>query len=69
MYRFNFLELERNSRCYYDHISAFEGATTNRTAEIGRYCGNHTQLPPIMKSDGNVMTVQFYTDSTVAHKG
>ena len=68
-YRFDRLDLEGSSRCYYDHVSAFEGATTNRSEEIGRYCGNQTEQPPMLKSVGNVMTVQFKTDSSVTRTG
>ena len=67
--KFNRLDLEGSSRCYYDHVSTFEGATTNRSQEIGRYCGNQTDQPPMMKSTGNVMTVQFKTDSSVTGTG
>ena len=61
--RFDYLELEVHSRCQYDYIAAFDGATLNRTQEIGRFCGNQTTRPPVVKSKSNVMTVQFKTDS------
>ena len=55
--------MEVHSRCQYDYIAAFDGATLNRTQEIGRFCGNQTTRPPVVKSKSNVMTVQFKTDS------
>lgn len=67
--RFNFLELEVQSRCTFDYVAAFEGETLNRTFELGRYCGNQTVTPPILKSIGNVMTVQFKTDHSVSARG
>ena len=66
---FNFLELEVQSRCTFDYVAAFEGETLNRTFELGRYCGNQTVTPPILKSIGNVMTVQFKTDHSVSARG
>ena len=68
--RFNRLGLEGSRGCVFDHISAFEGVSTNRSQEIARYCGNQTErAPPAMKSHGNVMTVQFKTDGSIAHGG
>ena len=68
-FRFSRLDLEGQRRCSYDYVAAYEGDTTNRTEEIGRYCGNQTQTPPILKSRGNVMTVQFKTDYSVTGGG
>jgi hypothetical protein len=63
------LELEVHSRCNYDYVAAFEGETLNRTYELGRYCGNQTITPPILKSNGNIMTIQFKTDHSVSARG
>ncbi len=38
-------------------------------AQIGRYCGAHGAPPPVLKSRGNVMALQFKTDSSVAATG
>ena len=67
--RFNFLELEVQSRCLFDYVAAFEGETLNRTYELGRYCGNQTVTPPVLKSEGNIMTVQFKTDHSISARG
>jgi hypothetical protein len=69
LFRFNFLELEAQSRCQFDYVAAFEGETLNRTHELGRYCGNQTVTPPILKSIGNILTVQFKTDHSVTARG
>ena len=70
MCRFNRLDLEGSSGCHYDHVSAFNGHTTNRSSEIGRYCGNQTnRSPPMMISTSNMMTVQFKTDHSVTRAG
>ena len=56
--------MEISSRCRYDFVAAFNGnGTTND--EIGRYCGNQTSVPPILKSTSNIMTVQFSTDHSI----
>ena len=69
-FRFNRLDLENHRLCAYDYVSAYEGRTTNRSQELARYCGNQTETsPPAMKSHGNVMTVQFRTDSTISRTG
>ncbi len=68
--RFQRLDLERHSSCRYDHVAAFEGArVTNASAEIGRYCGAHGAAPPVLKSAGRVMALQFKTDGSVAATG
>ena len=67
--RFNFLELEVQSRCLFDYVAAFAAETLNRTYELGRYCGNQTVTPPVLKSEGNIMTVQFKTDHSISARG
>ena len=65
--RFSRLDLEAQSRCYYDYIAAYEG---NMTRLIGKFCGNQTgQPPPMLTSTTNVMTIQFKTDSSVSGTG
>ena len=68
-FRFSSLDLESHRACRYDFVAAFEGATVDRSAEIGRYCGYQGAPPPVLKSRGNVMTVQFKTDRSVAATG
>jgi len=69
--------LENHRSCRYDHVAAFEGRSLNASDEIGRYCGAHgvnaqaadASMPPVLKSRGRVMTLQFKTDSSVAADG
>jgi len=80
--RFQRLDLETHRGCRYDRVSAFEGRSLNASDEIGRYCGSHgidvsggdggeeaTALPPVLKSRGRIMTLQFKTDGSVAGRG
>ncbi len=50
---------------------SWTGATLflSSCAQIGRYCGAHGAPPPVLKSRGNVMALQFKTDSSVAATG
>ena len=69
IYRFNALDMEIHSRCRYDFVAAFNGNSTHTPDEIGRYCGNQTRVPPVLKSQSNTMTVQFKTDRSVTARG
>ena len=61
--------MEIHSRCRYDFVAAFNGNSTHTPDEIGRYCGNQTRVPPVLKSQSNTMTVQFKTDRSVTGRG
>ena len=61
--------MEIHSRCRYDFVAAFNGNSTHTPDEIGRYCGNQTRVPPVLKSQFNTMTVQFKTDRSVTARG
>ena len=67
--RFDSLEMEIHTRCNYDFVAAFNGNSTSSEDEIGRYCGNQTEIPPILKSNNRIMTVQFKTDRSVNGRG
>ena len=32
---------------------------------MGKYCGNQTVQPPVLKSKDNVLTLQFKTDRSI----
>ena len=68
-FRFNILEMETHSKCRYDYVAVYDGPLINKTDLLGRYCGNQTSMPPILKSVSNQMTVQFRTDRTVSGAG
>ena len=67
--KFNSLEMEIHSRCNFDYVAAFHGNLISANKEIGRYCGNQTTFPPVLKSRSNVMTVQFKTDRSITAGG
>ena len=67
--KFDFLDLESHSRCRYDYVAAYDGPLINSSRLMGKYCGNQTTSPPVLKSLGNVMTLQFKTDRSVAAGG
>ena len=68
-FRFDYLELEFHPRCQFDYVSAYDGPIVNSTMELGRFCGNQTTSPPVVKSRSNVMTMQFKTDGSYAARG
>jgi hypothetical protein len=68
-FRFDYLELELHPRCRYDYVSAYDGPLVNTTKELGRFCGNQTTAPPVVKSRSNVMALQFKTDSSINGRG
>ena len=61
--------MEIHSRCNYDFVAAFNGNSTRTSDEIGKYCGNQTMMPPVLKSESNKMTIQFKTDRSVNGRG
>ena len=67
--RFDFLELEANNQCRYDYVAVFDGNLINDTKLIGKYCGNQTVQPPVLKSKNNVLTLQFKTDHSISAGG
>ncbi|XP_023337929.1 cubilin [Eurytemora carolleeae] len=67
--KFDMLELEPHRDCNYDYVAVFEGAFINNSRLIGKYCGNQTTVPPILKSTGNLVTLQFKTDRTISYGG
>ena len=67
--KFDFLDLESHSRCRYDYVAAYDGPLINSSRLMGKYCGNQTTSPPVLKSLNNVMTLQFKTDRSVAAGG
>lgn len=57
----NSFDIEEAERCQFDSVTVTEG-TTSRS-----YCG--TTIPPIMTTVGNVVKVNFVSDSTVSSGG
>ncbi|XP_071961244.1 uncharacterized protein [Antedon mediterranea] len=61
---FETFSLEDESDCKYDYVAVYDNSTNT---VIGWFCG--TTPPPQYTSWGNVITVIFHTDSTVAKEG
>ena len=70
--RFDVLQLEASRGCRYDYIAIYEGNRINNTQLLGnnpllpqysfclgKYCGNQTAVPPIRKSHGRQLVLQF----------
>lgn len=60
----NAFDIEETDDCHFDHVTVTDGLGSNHTR---RYCG--TTIPPVMTSVGNVMTINFVSDSTVSSDG
>lgn len=43
-------------------VDVFEGSFIDVAKRLGSYCGNLTEMLPIIKTTGNVMTVNFISD-------
>ena len=69
VFRFNKLEMEIHSRCNFDYVAAFNGNSTRNEDQIGKYCGNQTTVPPTLKSESNILTLQFKTDYSINGEG
>ena len=65
---FKKFELEESASCKFDKLEIFEG-TWNDADEglIGRYCG--TQMPPVITSQSNVVSIKFTTDWSASEEG
>lgn len=60
--------LEESATCKFDKIEIFEGTNTEGEENlIGRYCGS--QMPPIITSQTNVVSIKFTTDWSASEEG
>uniref|UniRef100_A0A182RN21 Cubilin n=1 Tax=Anopheles funestus TaxID=62324 RepID=A0A182RN21_ANOFN len=62
----NSFELEVSGRCVYDYVQVFDNSSIANSL-VGRYCG--TEKPPAVTSTGNMVTIQFVTDSSSSKDG
>ncbi|XP_063985313.1 cubilin homolog [Diachasmimorpha longicaudata] len=67
--RYKTFELEFSIRCFHDKVEVYEGRGMNITKLLSTYCGNLTANLPVIKSVGNIMTVNFRSDYTRHFKG
>ncbi|CAH1255409.1 CSMD3 [Branchiostoma lanceolatum] len=59
-------DIEPGPNCTYDYVRVFEGEMS-ASSVLGTFCG--TDLPPTLRTVGNVMTVKLHTDYNVPHSG
>lgn len=59
-------QLEQSSDCSLDYVNVYEGTVANGT-KIQTYCG--VNLPPVTQSNGNVLSLKFVSDSSIAGEG
>lgn len=67
---FDTFNLEGDSSCTFDSVTIYEGYVTSSNAgnaAIGRYCGR--ERPPLLRSNGNVLTIVFQTDDSLNYEG
>ena len=67
--KFDYLDLEAAGGCRYDYVAVYDGPLVNQSRLVGKYCGNQTAQPPVLKSRGSVLALQFRTDYSVAGGG
>ncbi|XP_046392545.1 cubilin-like [Ischnura elegans] len=59
--------LEDHESCNLDYIQIFDNSSVSGGVLMGRYCGS--ELPPVLRSVENVMTVMFHSDYSISHDG
>uniref|UniRef100_A0A6A7FUH2 Cubilin n=1 Tax=Hirondellea gigas TaxID=1518452 RepID=A0A6A7FUH2_9CRUS len=64
--------LESHENCFFDYVEVFDNSTVSSSTDQEnryntRYCG--TNSPPVMTSQGNMVTIHFHSDSSVSHDG
>ncbi|XP_064194776.1 procollagen C-endopeptidase enhancer 2-like [Anguilla rostrata] len=62
---FQFIDLESDSLCRYDHVDVYSGHVNGQ--RLGRFCG--TIRPGALVSSGNKMLVQMVSDANTAGSG
>ncbi|XP_020022029.1 procollagen C-endopeptidase enhancer 1 [Castor canadensis] len=64
---FGKFDLESDTHCRYDSVSVFNGAVSDDSKRLGKFCGD--QAPRPITSEGNELLVQFVSDLTVTADG
>ena len=60
-------DIETAIDCNYDHLTIYDGATSNSRLIGSKLCGN--TLPGLVNSTGNTMHIRFHTDSSQIRSG
>lgn len=69
---FTSFNLEESNGCYFDSVNVYDGyvnetAGADPTKPIGNFCGSN--IPPLILSTGNVLSLVFKTDDSSAGDG
>ncbi|KAM9001733.1 procollagen C-endopeptidase enhancer 1 isoform X2 [Sarcophilus harrisii] len=64
---FGKFDLEPDTYCRYDSVSIFNGAQSDDSKRVGKYCGD--TAPSSITSEGNELLVQFVSDLSVTADG
>ncbi|XP_071960612.1 uncharacterized protein [Antedon mediterranea] len=63
---FTSFDVEAATGCYYDYVEVFDG-NSNNDRSLGRFCG--PQNPPPLTASGNMLFVEFKSDSSINKGG
>ncbi|XP_006896641.1 PREDICTED: procollagen C-endopeptidase enhancer 1 [Elephantulus edwardii] len=64
---FGKFDLEPDTYCRYDSVSVFNGALSDDSKRLGKFCGD--TVPGPISSEGNELLVQFVSDLSVTADG
>ncbi|XP_047482510.1 LOW QUALITY PROTEIN: cubilin-like [Penaeus chinensis] len=67
--KFQILNLESGYNCPYDHVSIYNGHTSEDSKMISRLCGNHMSALPSLAANERLARVEFLSDSSYAREG
>ncbi|XP_012276352.1 cubilin [Orussus abietinus] len=60
-------QLEYHTKCAHDYVKVYDNYTSDESPPIGSYCG--AKIPPVLMSQGNMMTIVFHSDSSITREG
>uniref|UniRef100_UPI00398F64EE cubilin n=1 Tax=Pristiophorus japonicus TaxID=55135 RepID=UPI00398F64EE len=64
---FTSFNIEYHMNCSKDYVEVYDNGTISSDRPIGRYCGR--SIPPSITSRGNMMSLLFVSDSSIATEG
>ncbi|XP_043107102.1 procollagen C-endopeptidase enhancer a [Puntigrus tetrazona] len=65
--KFDKFDLESDTYCRFDYVAFFNGGEKDDSRRIGKYCGD--TAPQNIITNGNVLLVQFVSDTSVTSDG
>lgn len=67
--KFEHLEVEVSSRCYYDYVAIFKGSKELESNKVATLCGNLTGKLPTVNINTNHAIIHFHTDPSNSDRG